>query len=187
MPPRKRFAAYQILEESSHAKHWKSRRKNEWIKFCRSNWKERPTPWGEQPPEWLIPRVHPGDYMYNDNTVEGFVMSRQGDGGPHWSTVWRALFECPILECPIGGPYWRALSRALHVVHSLENSRGPNLKGKQNSPEGEPLSSKMSPRTESSRPLLVLFSTMCSFEHVFQVNTSTLLDFCPLGPELDLI
>ena len=108
-------------------------------------------------------------------------------GGPHWSTVWRALFERPILECPIGGPYWRALLRALHVEHSLENSRGPNLKGKQKCPEGKPLSSKMSPRTESSRPLLVLFSTMCSFEHVFEVNTSALLGFCPLGPELDLI
>jgi len=182
MPPRKRFAAYQILEESSHAKHWKSRRKNEWIKFCRNNWKERPTPWGEQPPEWLIPRVHPGDYMYNDNTVEGFVMSRQGDV---WRTPLEHRMEGPIRAPYIGVSHWRALLES--PVEGPENSSGPNLKGKQKCPEGKPLSSKMSPRTESSRPLLVLLSTMCSFEHVFEVNTSTLLDFCPLGPELDLI
>ena len=122
MPPRKRFAAYQILEESSHAKHWKSRRKNEWIKFCRNNWKERPTPWGEQPPEWLIPRVHPGDYMYNDNTVEGFVMSRQGD-------VWRTPLECrmegPIRVPQIGVSHWRALLHAESLVEGPDCGAQP--------------------------------------------------------------
>ena len=53
-------------------------------------------------------------------------------GGPYSSA-------CPKLECPIGGPYCmqRALLRAPHVEHSLENSRGPNLKGKQKNPKGK--------------------------------------------------
>ena len=85
-----------------------------------------------QPPHWVIARQHKGDYLY---TVNSFVMSRQGD-------VWRTPLECrmegPIRVPQIGVSHWRALYcmqrallRAPHVEHSLENSRGPNLKGKQ--------------------------------------------------------
>ena len=52
-------------------------------------------------------------------------------GGPYSSA--------PNWSVPIGGPYCmqRALLRAPHVEHSLENSRGANLKGKQTNLEGK--------------------------------------------------
>ena len=53
-------------------------------------------------------------------------------GGPYSSA--------PNWNVPLEGPIYcmqRALLRAPHVEHSLENSRGPNLKGKQKNPKGK--------------------------------------------------
>ena len=118
MPPRSRSRSRsrkRLRSRSrSNGKHWKSQRRNDDTNYRNKQpKKEEPKaafPKGQQPPHSLVARQHPGQYLY---TVEGFVMSRQGD-------VWRTPLECrmegPIRVPQIGVSHWRALLHAESLV-----------------------------------------------------------------------
>ena len=93
MPPSKHFATSQ--QKRSYGKHQNG---TNYRKQERKKESER-----LQPPHWVIERQHNGEYLY---TVEGFVMSRQGDV---WRTPLEHRMEGPIRAPYIGVSHWRAL------------------------------------------------------------------------------
>jgi len=109
MPPSKHFATSQ--QKRSYGKHQNG---TNYRKQERKKESER-----LQPPHWVIERQHNGEYLY---TVEGFVMSRQGD-------VWRTPLECrmegPIRVPQIGVSHWRALLHAESLVEGPDCGAQP--------------------------------------------------------------
>ena len=111
MPPSKHFATSQEKRSYIYGKHQNG---TNYRKQERKKESER-----LQPPHWVIARQHNGEYLY---TVEGFVMSRQGD-------VWRTPLECrmegPIRVPQIGVSQWRALLHAESLVEGPDCGAQP--------------------------------------------------------------